>query len=194
MRSMNRILYVGVAASSLALAPSVRAEDEAASGTTDSQIVQRVLALNESERRASDAVKGKLSDPDVWQLAQRMSVDHTALGRKFGDLSGGGQTTDASGTEHAKVDVSIANASGADLDKAYIAREVKSHQAMMAALDRELIPNATSPELQRRLIGVRAEVAAHLQNAQAIQHAQWIVDAAQQQRADISKEISNSGP
>jgi putative membrane protein len=71
--------------------------------------------------------------------------------------------------------------SGDALEKAYVDREVKTHQAMLAALDGQLIPSAKSEDLQRRLIELRAETAAHLQHAQDVQHGQKVRELMAQQ-------------
>jgi hypothetical protein len=64
---------------------------------------------------------------------------------------------------------------------------------MLADLDRRLIPSA-SDDLQRELVAVRFEVAAHLLYARAIQNAESRADAAFQERTAISREIGNSAP
>jgi hypothetical protein len=65
---------------------------------------------------------------------------------------------------------------------------------MLASLDRELIPNANDPALRQRLADLRTDLAAQLQQAQNVQRAEWFLRTAEQERADISKEISNDGP
>src|ERR1700738_279228 len=71
----------------------------------------------------------------------------------------------ADGTERA-------NLSGEALDKAYVDREIKEHQSMLAALDSQLIPSAKSEVLQRQLVDLRAETAAQLEEAQVAQGGQ----------------------
>ena len=170
------------------------ADPAAPSGAPDdARIVQRVLSLNHAEERTADAVKGKLSSLSAWQLAQRMTVGHTALDRTFGGLAMQGQAQTADGD--ALPD--LAKLSGRDLDEAYVGHEVKSHEDMLAALDRELIPNATSEQLQARLLALRVEVAAHLRTARDVQQAEQQAYAYAQQRADIMKEvgvIESTGP
>jgi putative membrane protein len=167
----------------------------AAGKLDDAQIVQRVLNLNRSEERTAETVEGKVSSPPVWQLAQRMNVDHGALDRKFASLAAATQQS-AGGrvTEGQSDSADLSKLSGAALEKAYVGREVKSHEAMLTALDRQLIPNAKNEQLQRQLIDLRAEIAAHLDNAQNVQHAQEVSDLAAQQRELIEREIGNSGP
>jgi len=161
----------------------------------DAQIVQRILDLNRSEERTAEAIKGKLSSPSVWQLAQRMNVDHAALDRKFAPLAAAKQQSTGDGVADRQSEgADLSKLSGDALEKAYVDREVKSHETMLTALDRQLIPNAKSEELQRRLIDLRAEVAAHLDHAQSVEHAQSVREMAAQQRDLLSREIGNSGP
>ncbi len=161
----------------------------------DAQIVQRILNLNRSEERTAEAIKGKLSSPPVWQLAQRMNVDHAALDRKFTSLAGATQqSTDDRVADGQSDGAALSKLSGDALEKAYVDREVKSHQTMLTALDRELIPSAKSEELQRRLIDLRAEVGAHLDHAQSVRHSEEAREMAAQQRELIMREVGNSGP
>jgi len=161
----------------------------------DAQIVQQILNLNRSEERTAEAIKGKLSSPPVWQLAQRMNVDHAALDRKFTPLAATTQQSAGDRVADGQSDgADLSKLSGDALEKAYVDREVKSRQTMLTGLDRQLIPSANSEELQRRLIDLRAEVAAHLDHAQGVQHAQEVRDMAAQQRELISREIGNFGP
>jgi putative membrane protein len=158
----------------------------------DVQIVRRVLALNRAEERSADEVKGKLVSTAVWQLAERISVDDAALDQKFESLAPGDRPSDRAGAAGGRPErPDLSNLSGDDLEKAYVDREVESHQAMLATIDGELIPAAKGEELQRRLIDLRAEVAAHLQAAENVQHAEWVRQTAEQQRTDIEKEIGN---
>jgi putative membrane protein len=167
----------------------------AAGKSDDAQVVQQVLNLNRSEERTADAVKGKLASPPVWQLAQRMNVDHAALDRKFATLGGATQQSTGDRMAEGQGDgADLSKLSGNALEKAYVDREVKSHQTMLTALDRQLIPNAKSEELQRQLVDLRAEVAAHLDHAQSVRRAEEASDMAAQQRDLISREIGNSGP
>ena len=167
----------------------------AAGNLNDAQVVQRILNLNRSEERTAEAVKGKLSSPPVWQLAQRMNVDHAALDQPFTSLAAA--TQQAAGDRVAdgqSEGTDLSKLSGDALEKAYVDREVKSHQTMLTALDRELIPSAKSEELQRRLIDLRAEVGAHLDHAKSVQHAEEARELAAQQRELIMREVGNSGP
>jgi len=160
----------------------------------DAQIVSRVLAMNRAEERTAQSVKGKFVSAAVWQLADRIQVDHADLDREFRRLAPDAEKAIEDGATDAQEGPDLSKLSGDELEKAYVDREVKSHRAMLATLDRDLIPSARSAALRERLVDARAELAAQLQQARNVQHAEWVRQAAAEERADISKEISNEGP
>ncbi len=153
----------------------------------DGQVVQRVLAFNRAEVQTAETVKGKLSSSRVWQLAQRMAVDHAALDQKFRVLPTTRQQSSGDGTGDGQADGADLSKLARDaLEKAYVGREVKVHESMLAALDHQLIAAASNEELQRRLIDLRAEVVAHLEHARNVHHAL--------EQADVWTAISTNGP
>ena len=58
---------------------------------------------------------------------------------------------------------------GAAFDKAYIAQEVTYHEAVLAAVDKTLIPSAQNAELKALLVKVRPAFVAHLEHAKQVQ-------------------------
>jgi predicted outer membrane protein len=124
-----------------------------------------------------------------------MKVDHAALDQEFKALAAANPQSGVDGVVNPPADsADLSKLSGNSLEKAYVEREAKAHQAMLAALDRQLIPNAKDEQLQRRLIDLRGEVSAHLDNAQSLQHTQSVRELQDEERALISREIGNSGP
>ncbi len=118
----------------------------------DAQIAGRVLAFNQAEVQTADAVRGKLSTPPVWQLAQRMTVDDSAIDQKLSALAGKNQQSGSDGVAHGQAaGADLSNLSGDALENAYVDREIQTHQAMLNTIDSQLIPNAKSEDLQRRL-------------------------------------------
>jgi len=160
----------------------------------DARIVSRVLAMNRTEERTARSVKAKLGSVAVWQLADRIQSDYADLDRQFLPLAPSGGESIEDAVADPKDAADLLKLSGAALDKAYVDREVETHSAFVATLDRELIPGATNPALRQRLVDLRTDVAAQLQQAQSVQNAEWFQRTAQEERADISKEISNDGP
>ena len=191
MRNAVRISRLGA----LVLSTFVLGAGEAMAGPNtpagnpldDGEIAHRVLALNRAEVQTADAVKGRVSSPPVWQLAQRMAVDHAALDQKFKGLAPAKQQSSGDGIGDGQADgADLSKLSRDALEKAYVDREVKVHETMLAALDHQLIAAARNEELQRRLIDLRAEVVAHLEHARNVQHAL--------EQADVSTAISTNGP
>jgi putative membrane protein len=58
--------------------------------------------------------------------------------------------------------------SGAAFDRAYIAREVEYHQAVLNAIDDLLVPTTENAELKALIRTVRPAIAAHLERARGI--------------------------
>ena len=139
----------------------------------DAQIAGRVLAFDRAEVQTAEAVKGKLSSAPAWELAQRMTVDNTTRDQQLEALAAPNQPSASAGVAGGQADgTELANLSGEALDKAYVDREIKEHQSMLAALDSQLIPSAKSEVLQRQLVDLRAETAAQLEEAQVAQDGQ----------------------
>jgi putative membrane protein len=160
----------------------------------DARIVSRVLAMNRAEERTAGAVKGKLASVAAWQLANRIESDQADLDRQFLPLAAGGGESIEDVVADQQEGADLAKLSGNALDKAYVEREVETHSAMLASLDQELIPGANDPALRQRLADLRAGLAAQLQQARNVQQADSFLRTAEEERAEISKEISNDGP
>jgi putative membrane protein len=167
------------------------ARSPATGSPDDTRIVQRVVDFNRGEERAADAVRGKLASLSTWELAQRIRVDYAAFDRELSLASASEPTT---GPADGGSRIALLPSALSDLDKTYVSGVVKAHEDMLAALDRELIPNAKDEQLQRRLLEERTEVAVHLASARAVQNAQTTIDLYDQEREDISKEVGQSGP
>src|SRR5262245_21434858 len=91
-------------------------------------IGRRVVAGGQAEAQTAAAVKPKLVSVAVWELAERIAVDHAEVDREFRDLAAGGTTSidvQSGGADLSKL-------SGDELEKAYVDREVKFHEAVLA--------------------------------------------------------------
>jgi putative membrane protein len=161
----------------------------APSPADDAGIARWVSAVSLAEEQASAAVKGRLVSPAVWQLADRISVDHADLHRRFRDLAAGGPAT----TRETAVDLKaygpdLSSLSGAELERAYVDREVKFHEAVLTTLDQDLIPSANDAALRDQLAVLSSELQAELQQARNVQHAEWFWRTVEEERAQISRE------
>jgi predicted outer membrane protein len=147
----------------------------------DAGIARRVLAMNRAEEQVSRTVKGKLVSAAVWQLADRMDADRADLDRQFGDFAGGQEPAPATQVQADGADLS--KLSGQELEEAYVDREVKTHEVMLATLGRDLIPNAKNPVLRSRLDDLGADLSAELQHARNVKYAEWFWHAAAEERS-----------
>jgi predicted outer membrane protein len=148
----------------------------------DAGIARRVLAMNRAEEQVSRTVKGKLVSAAVWQLADRMDADRADLDRQFRDFAGGGQEP-APAVQGQADGADLSKLSGEELEEAYVDREVKTHEVMLATLGRDLIPNAKDPVLRSRLDDLGADLSAELQHARNVKYAEWFWHAAAEERS-----------
>jgi len=138
--------------------------------------------MNRAEEQVSRTVKGKLVSAAVWQLADRMDADRADLDRQFRDFAGGGQEP-APAAQGQADGADLSKLSGQELEEAYVDREVKTHEVMLATLGRDLIPNAKNPVLRARLDDLGADLSAELQHARNVKYAEWFWHAAAEERS-----------
>jgi putative membrane protein len=62
----------------------------------------------------------------------------------------------------------LRGASGADFDTAYLDSQVTAHEKVLATIDEQLLPSATSSEVRRALQVAREAVASHLAEAKTL--------------------------
>ncbi|MGH7470307.1 MAG: DUF4142 domain-containing protein [Longimicrobiales bacterium] len=143
---------------------------------TDADIAHIAVTANTIDIEAGQQANEKSTNAEVKQFANTMITDHTGVNAEASKLAGGLSLTptDNAVSQQLKSQADAAKAevgskSGAEFDKAYIAREVAYHQAVLDALDQTLIPGAQHAELKALLEKVRPAVASHLQMAQQLQ-------------------------
>jgi putative membrane protein len=186
-RSTSKFLMMAGAATALSLSTRAARAD-------DGEVVQQALKLDVAEEQMSRVVQPKLGTPEAWSLADRIGSGHAALDRELAALAGAvpGSGGDAAGDARGLGELS--NLSGDALDKAYVDREVKAQETMIAAIDGQLLPAAKSDEARGALLDLRAEATVHLAQARNIQRAQEERAIEDAQRADISKEVGQGLP
>ena len=148
----------------------------AAPALNDAQIAHVAVSANAIDSTLGVLAASKAQSAEVKEFGRRMSNEHgqvnaqaVALATRLSvtpednDISrslqqGATQSRDSLGA-----------LSGAAFDRAYIAREVGYHQAVLDALDNTLIPGAQNADLKKLLQDVRPAVAGHLALAKQIQ-------------------------
>jgi putative membrane protein len=142
-----KISPVALAAASLLLLPiaGVSAEE-----VNDAQIASIVVTANQV-------------DIDAGQLAASLALEVTPQDNPTS------QSLKADGEKNL---AHLKTLKGTAFDTAYIEREVAYHQQVIDALDKILIPGATTAELKALLVKVRPAFVAHLEHAKRLQAAQ----------------------
>jgi putative membrane protein len=152
-------------------AASVRAQT-----VTDAQIASIVVTANQVDIDAGKLAASKAAHADVKKFAQQMVTDHTGVNKQATELVTKLHVTpeDNPTSQSLKMggEKNVANLKtlkGAAFDKAYIAQEVTYHEAVLAAVDKTLIPSAQNADLKALLVKVRPAFVAHLEHAKHVQ-------------------------
>jgi len=137
-----------------------------------SQIAGVALDLSRSEVTQAQAAMPRAQDSQVRAFAQRMFDDHQATEDKLqafletmrivpdkSELSADVERVGTSMTNN------LRQASAHDFDVSYLEVQIYMHRRALTILDRQLIPQATQPDLQGELQAMRAMIADHLNEA-----------------------------
>ena len=148
----------------------------AAQAVTDAQIASIVVTANQVDIDAGKLAASTTKNGEVKKFAQLMVTDHTGVNKQAVALVTRLKVTpednDTSKSLKAGGEKNVANLKslqGAAFDKAYVDHEVSYHQAVLDALDKTLVPNATNAELKALLVKVRPAFVAHLEHAKHLQ-------------------------
>ena len=170
------ILILALAAIGCSAGPERVPPQATAPAVTDAEIAAIVVMANTIDAEAGDLAVARASSEDVRAFAKTMATDHRAVNAQAGELVtrlGVVPETNAVSerlkAEAATVQAELSKKSGADFDRAYIAREVAYHRAVIEAVDQMLIPSARNAELKQTLISVRPAFVAHLRHAEQLQ-------------------------
>ena len=147
-----------------------------AQSVNDAQIAAIVVTANQVDIDAGQLAKSMAGSKEVRDFAQLMVADHTGVNKLATDLAQklGLKPEDNPTAQSLKQGgdnnlAKLKTLQGAAFDRAYVDNEVSYHQAVIAALDKTLIPNARNVELKDLMVKVRPNFVAHLQHAQSLQ-------------------------
>ena len=128
----------------------------------DAQIAAIVVTANQVDIDAGQLAAARASNAEVKKFGQQMVTDHKGVNKSAVDLATKLKVTpqenDTSKALKAGGEKNVANLKtlkGAAFDKAYIDHEVASHQQVIDALDKTLIPGATNAEFEAIAIPLR---------------------------------------
>jgi putative membrane protein len=158
--------------------PGTGSQAPVAGELSDANIAAVASASNQDEIQSSRVALEKGENAQVKQFAQRMVDDHSRMEQEMQTLlqSKGITPQDNPLSTQMKQTAQTAiqalqGMSGRQLDSAYVAHQVRSHQATLQALETMLIPNARDPQMKAMLETARPAVAQHLADAQKLQGA-----------------------
>ena len=147
-----------------------------AQAPNDAQIAHIVVTANQVDIDAGKLAETKASSSDVKAFGKQMVTDHSgvnqqavALAAKLKVTPEDNQTSQSLKTGGAENVKKLSGLSGAAFDKAYVDHEVAYHEAVLAAIDKTLIPNAKNEELKALIVKVRPAFVGHLEHAKMIQ-------------------------
>jgi putative membrane protein len=135
-----------------------------------------VVTANQVDIDAGKLAEATTHNPQVKEFAQLMVKDHTGVNQSATALVKRLKVTpeDNPTSESLKQGgeqnlTALRKLKGGDFDKAYIDHEVAYHQAVLDAMDKTLIPNASNADLKALLVKVRPAFVAHLEHAKSLQ-------------------------
>ena len=160
-----------IVAAALALPVAARAQ-----AVTDAQIASIVVTANQVDIDAGKLASERAAKAEVKQFGALMVTDHTGVNKAAVDLvtklnvtpqdNPTSQSLKAGGEKNV---AHLKTLKGAAFDKAYVDQEVAYHTAVLEAVDKTLIPNASNADLKALLVKVRPAFVAHLEHAKQIQ-------------------------
>jgi putative membrane protein len=125
---------------------------------TDPQIAHIAYTAGVIDVAAAKQALGKTRNKEVKAFAQDMVRDHEAVNKQALDLvkklnvkPEDNDTSKALSKAAADKLAELGKLSGAAYDKAYVANEVAYHKTVNGALETQLIPSASNPELKSLL-------------------------------------------
>ena len=125
---------------------------------TDPQIAHIAYTAGNIDIAAAKQAQTKASNKDVKAFAEDMVRDHEAVNKQALDLvkklnvtPQDNDTSKALSKAAADKLAELGKLSGAAYDKAYVANEVAYHKTVNGALEKQLIPGASNPELKSLL-------------------------------------------
>lgn len=145
---------------------------------SDAEVAHVAVTANSIDIDLAKVAQARSRNEAVRQFASTMITDHSAVNQQAGALAGRLGVTPKDNAVSQSLLTGAADArktvdalEGAAFDRAYMAREVAYHQAVLDALDGLLIPTTENPELKKLLVDVRPAIATHLDHATRVRNA-----------------------
>ena len=141
----------------------------------DGQIAEITSVVNTGEISLGMLAANRALVPAAQDYAQTMIAMHTAAQERQAALVASLGITPSSSAlsarlteDAARIRTTLESAEALDFDLLYIRTQVDMHARVLLTIDEQLLPNVTEEPLRADLLVTRAEVATHLEQAQAI--------------------------
>lgn len=152
------------------------ADIRAGTELTDAQIAAVLDVANRGEIEQAELARQRASTEPVRGYATAMISGHGAAARQQSQLleqrgirpeynPAAGQLMDRS----MQTQEMLQSLQGPEFDRAYMQAQLDQHRLLLRMLDEELIPSADDPQYRAYLEQLRADIQAHLANAERIQ-------------------------
>lgn len=144
-----------IAAAMLLSSPALLQSASAADKLTDPQIAHIAHTAGVIDINAAKQAQKKAKNKDVKAFAEDMLRDHEAVNKqalalvkKLNVTPEDNDTSKALSKQARDKLAELSKLNGAAFDKAYVANEVAYHKQVNSALETQLIPSASNPELK----------------------------------------------
>lgn len=141
---------------------------------TPGQVIGAARAINVGEVEQATAVQGRVADPELSTMVDRIVQDHRAALQSLEQVSTQlglvGEESDLS--RELQEDLQertgdLTGKQGDDLTDDFLEAQIEGHEKALEVIDDTLMPATSEPTLQQYLTELRGLVAAHLEMARA---------------------------
>jgi putative membrane protein len=175
MKKTNSFTGISIAVGVMMMLFSVTATAQGGTKLTDPEIASAAVVANQNDIDFAAVAKQKSKNAEVLKFAETMAKDHkavidqaVALVTKLKVTPKDNAVSQKLKADAAKTQKMLRSKTAGTFDKAYIDNEVGYHQAVIAAVETVLIPQATNAELKGLLQNVVPALRAHLEHAQMV--------------------------
>jgi putative membrane protein len=166
------------AAAPAADAPAAAPASPAKEALSEAQIAKITELANTAEVEQGKLAQTKAKAPNIKKFADMMVKHHgdakqeqAKLFKKLNLTPADSATAGALKADADKTLDSLKKSDAAGFDAAYVASQIDAHQKVLDAIDAQLLPAATTPELAENLRKMRKTVEQHLSEAKGLQQA-----------------------
>ena len=139
------------------------------------QILAVVSTIDQGEIKTAETARVRATNDAVRAYAQRLGAEHQATETKIQELLGqlrvrqeGSELQQNLRREAERTDELLRTMPANQFDVTYLDAQIGLHQRAITLIDRQLLPNAESEELETFLRDTRASLAQHLGQARLL--------------------------